>query len=63
MGREGLGREASSRLNYHATQLAEAGALTIEEESPVYRSQLADDPAVLTYLEVTAEADARAADG
>lgn len=60
MSREGLTKEASARLNYHARLLARAGLLTVVEELPVYRSQLAKDADALAYLEATREADERA---
>jgi DNA-binding transcriptional ArsR family regulator len=61
LSREGLSGEASSRLNYHARQLVDAGAVEVVDELPVYRSQLASDPAVLACLQASAADDAREA--
>jgi DNA-binding transcriptional ArsR family regulator len=59
--REGLVDETSGQLSYHAGELGRAGLLTIVEELPVYRSELARDAEVLAFLAATHEGDRRAA--
>lgn len=54
---EGLSRVPSGRLRYHAQQLANGGVLAPIEQSPVYRSQVAQDMDIRALLDATSEVD------
>ncbi len=48
---------ARGRLRYHAQQLANGGVLAPIEQSPVYRSQVAQDMDIRALLDATPEVD------
>ncbi|MGV1047943.1 MAG: hypothetical protein ACOYD4_05395 [Solirubrobacterales bacterium] len=57
MGYEGLSKEASSCLNYHARVLATAGLVEVIDELPVYRSLVTTDGTISALLRESEELD------